>query len=193
MNDRDWVDWAAIVFSALSSLGIIVSVVIYLCQKSSENKKQKEIDIKLLHFINIKCSDFTKKINRVLHLIENENQYNNIIMENSSLRFVEHYEDQNSSFYKIELKLKNKDGFLDRHGMQASLDLFKFIIEIDSLSEEFINKTSWYITYGHEYIGNYIPEISDNFQVDVERSLLIDFLNKTKDTIKLKLNKFSIR
>lgn len=61
MNDRDWVDWAAIVFSALSSLGIIVSVVIYLCQKSSENKKQKEIDIKLLHFINIKCSDFTKK------------------------------------------------------------------------------------------------------------------------------------
>lgn len=114
-------------------------------------------------------------------------------MENSSLRYVEHYEDQNSSFYKIELKLKNKDGFLDRHGMQASLDLFKFIIEIDSLSEEFINKTSWYITYGHEYIGNYIPEISDNFQVDVERSLLIDFLNKTKDTIKLKLNKFSIR
>lgn len=193
MNDRDWVDWAVIAFNALSSLGIIVSVVIYLCQKSSENKKQKEIDMKLFHFIEIKALDLVSKLDKVLYLVQNENEYMHIRIENGVICYNEILEDQNIVRCKIDLRISNKNDFLDRHGVQASLDLFKFIIEIDSSSEKFINKTSWYITYGHEYIGSYIPEISDNFQADAERSLLIDFLNKTKDTIKLKLNKFSIR
>ncbi|QAV22374.1 hypothetical protein [Proteus hauseri] len=178
-------------FTVISSLGIIVSVVIYLNQKSSENKKQKEIDVKLLHFINIKTSDFIEKINHVLFLIQNENEYKHIKIEDDSLCYVEIPEDDNPRFYKKNLRLKNKNEFLDRHAVWASLDLFKFAMEVDLLSEVFFNKTTYYIKYSHEYAGNYIPGISDYFQSDVERELLTDFLNETKEKIRYNITKFN--
>ncbi|HIC2887130.1 TPA: hypothetical protein ACW0T4_003815 [Morganella morganii] len=192
MNERDWADWIAIGASVLSSLGIIVSVVIYLCQKSSENKKQKEIDMKLFHFIEIKGLDLVSKLDKVLHLVENENEYMHIRIENGRICYNEILEDQNIAYCKIDLRISNKNDFLDRHGVQASLDLFKFIIEIDSLSEMFFYKTSCYIKYGIELFGHYIPEISDNFQSDAEKDLLINFLNETKYKIKLNIDRFSI-
>ncbi|MEM7957189.1 hypothetical protein Q4Q87_17460, partial [Morganella morganii] len=78
MNERDWADWIAIGANVLSSLGIIVSVAIYLCQKSSENKKQKEIDMKLFHFIKIKALYLVSKLDKVLYLVKNENEYMHI-------------------------------------------------------------------------------------------------------------------
>lgn len=191
MNDRDWVDWAVIAFNALSSLGIIVSVYIYLLQKSSDKRKQKEMDEKLFHFISIKTSSFIEKIDQVLFLIENEYEYKHIRIEGNYLCYVEVPENDNPRFYKKNLIIENKNGFLDRYTVWASLNLFKFTMEIDLLSEVFFNKISYYITYGHEYAGHYIPEISDDFQPDVEKELLINFLNETKEKIKYNMTKFT--
>lgn len=191
MNERDWADWIAIGASVLSSLGIIVSVVIYLCQRSSDKRKQKEMDEKLFHFISIKTSSFIDKINQVLFLIANEGEYKHIRIEDNALCYVEVPENDNPRFYKKNLMIENKNGFLDRNAVLASLNLFKFTMEIDLLSEVFFNKTSYYITYGHEYAGHYIPEISDDFQPDVEKELLINFLNETKEKIKYNMTKFT--
>lgn len=177
-------------FALLSSLGILITIGVYFSQKNDDKRKQKEMDEKLIHFVNEKAIDFINKINRVLFLIENEDKYHQLEIDGYFLCYVEAPFQDNPIFHRIDLRLNTQNSFLDRHGVQASLGLFKFIIEIDSSSEDFFNKTSYYIRYGHELIAHYIPEISDSFHSEKERTELIIFLNQTKDDITLNLSKF---
>ncbi len=183
MNERDWVDWIVIGASVLSSFGILATIAVYFWQKKDNKSKQREIDRKLLYFVNIKANDFLEKINNVLHLIDNEKKYQQIEMQKNDLCYIEVLECDNPLFYKINLRL-NSNEFLDRNNIHASLDLFKFILEVDSLNEEFFNKTSHYIIYAYMY-G---PDVPDEFYHCTDKNELINFLHKTKDKIKEYLN-----
>ncbi|MFS3601912.1 hypothetical protein ACK6T9_01850 [Proteus vulgaris] len=186
MNSRDWVDWIVIVASILSSFGILATIGVYFWQKKDNKSKQREIDRKLLYFVNIKANDFLEKINNVLHLIDNEKKYQQIEMQKNDLRYVEVLECNNPLFYKINLRLSSNE-FLDRNNIHASLGLFNFILEVDSLNEEFFNKTSQYIIYAYMYL----PDVPDEFYHCIDKNELINFLHNTKDKIKEDLNRLS--
>ncbi|MGJ7099499.1 hypothetical protein ABMZ87_10305 [Morganella morganii] len=187
MNERDWADWIAIGASVLSSLGIIVSVVIYLCQKSSENKKQKEIDKKIFYFANIKSDDLLNKITHITHLLENEDKYKGIEIKNGKIWYfdVEDEYEGNTTYHYIEIDIDNGNVFLDRNSMQASYELFKFILDIDSLNSLFLNKVSKYI----EYIYMYKPDIPDDLTEYTDKDSLMHFLDETKNKINSSIKK----
>ncbi|MEB6856041.1 MULTISPECIES: hypothetical protein [Proteus] len=186
MNERDWVDLVVAGSSVLSSLGILATIGVYFWQKKDNKSKQREIDRKLLYFVNIKAKEFLKKINNVLHLINNEGEFQQIEMQKNDLRYVKGLQRDNPLFYKINLRL-NSNEFLDRNNIHASLGLFNFILDIDSLNEEFFNKTSQYIIYAHMYL----PDVPNEFYHCIDKNELINFLHNTKDKIKENLNRLS--
>ncbi|HAT5547493.1 TPA: hypothetical protein JAD17_001379 [Proteus mirabilis] len=189
-NDAQGKDKLSIIFSflsaffaLLSSLGILITIGVYFSQKNDDKRKQKEIDEKLIYFIREKVSDFNFKIKRVLTFLENDDKYYGIGVSGNKIIYKDPLEDEYNITNTINLKLKNND-FLDRNNIHASLYLFIFILDIDSLSENFINKTYSYVMYSHAH-SLYIPD--EHFSCK-DKNELIDFLKETEREITSRLN-----
>lgn len=137
MNERDYIDWIVIAASILSSLGIIVTIGVYLSQKRS-NKKEKieNLKIRLMHHSDVHSIiikdllDLAEEIKRIGEDVNikavNFVEFILVDLNNQSIKYIKGVNPKTYGIYKINPnKLEDTLTLSSEHLQPDVIDLFQ--------------------------------------------------------------------
>lgn len=166
MSERDWVDWIVIGASILSSASIFVTIIIYLCQKSSEKRK----DINIKNAMLIEFGMINSSLKKLISITESYNKENKLILvKQANGVAIKTMNGEHIQLDKIDTKRLN--AYLQRM-INFDFESSKKLIVIINISRDFnklvervMNSTSGDVSFSHDettLVHNLTPYYSIN-------------------------------
>ncbi|MFB0770330.1 hypothetical protein [Proteus cibi] len=186
------ISFVSMIFTMVSSLGILATIGVYFWQRNDNERKQFYFDKKIAPLIISKAYKITKRINKLIRLINEIDRY--IITINH--RDIEYISKNNESLPEgfrenkksISFNLENDE--INENKIGLSYELYHFATKLDKNILFILLLTSSHLNaeYSDDILSQYLRGEGKNIE---ERKLLIKNLKEARDDIFYKLLEFS--
>ncbi|MGJ7243305.1 hypothetical protein ABMZ73_12090 [Morganella morganii] len=150
-SESDSVTRFSAFFTAISSLGILATIGVYLWQKNDNNKKQKEFDEKLIPLIKKKSQLILHTIKKIESLIEKEGENKTLSINKDTLTLTENtYLMKKNPFSEylnsVNLNIYNDDdNEINNNKLKLSSGLYHYIRRLNDEFSYIVNSLNSYI------------------------------------------------
>ncbi|WHZ52280.1 hypothetical protein [Morganella morganii] len=150
-SESDSVTRFSAFFTAISSLGILATIGVYLWQKNDNNKKQKEFDEKLIPLIKKKSQLILYTIKKIESLIEKEGGNKTLLINKDTLILTENtYLMKKNPFSEylnsVNLNIYNDDdNEINNNKLKLSSGLYHYIRRLNDEFNYIVNSLNSYI------------------------------------------------
>ncbi|MFV5933095.1 hypothetical protein ACLIJZ_00365 [Proteus mirabilis] len=144
------ISFVSMIFTMVSSLGILATIGVYFWQKNDEKNKQNETNAKLCYFLSEKIAHLQSLI-KFVKMINNEKIKITRVMLNGSEITI--YSNNKKSPECHDLYFTYHDEFIQNNKILGSLRVILYISEVEIISNEVISIINSYTCAAHKSDG----------------------------------------